>query len=200
MKMIFTNEEELKSELKKGNEKALSYLMDTYHQPLCLYVYSLSNDSDSAKDIVQNIFIRLWEKRNKTDGIISIKRFLYKCCYNEFINQYRKDKKILAFEVEHVNALEELIKDENEALLKRQIELLKKEIQNLPPRCKKTFLLSKEDGLSNMEIAHKMDVTIKTVEGQITKAFKILRSKLGDQINPVLFLLFNSKKFNPNIF
>lgn len=52
-----------------------------------------------------------------------------------------------------------------------------------------------------MEIAHKMDVTIKTVEGgQITKAFKILRTKLGDQINPVLFLLFNSKKFNPNIF
>ena len=200
MKVIFTDEKELKKELKNGNEKALSYLMDTYHQPLCLYVYSFCNDSDGAKDIVQNIFIRLWEKREKVEAIVSLKRFLYKCCYNEFISQYRKDKKILAFEVEHVNALEELIKEENEALLKKQIELLKIEIQNLPPRCKKTFLLSKEEGLSNLEISHKMDVTIKTVEGQITKAFKILRTKLGDKISPILFLLFNSKKFNPNIF
>lgn len=199
MKEQFKNEKELKIELKKGNEKALSFLIDTYHQPLCNYVYSLSNDFDGAKDIVQNIFIRLWEKREKIKAINSLKNFLYKCCYNEFISQYRKDKKILAFEVEHVNALEELIKNENEALLKKQIELLKIEIQNLPPRCKKTFLLSKEDGLSNMEIAHKMNVTIKTVESQITKAFKILRARLGDKIHPILFVMFNLKKYKPSI-
>ena len=57
---------------------------------LCFYVFSLSKNKEDAKDIVQNVFIKLWENREKADTIVSIKRFLYKAVYNRFIDLWRK--------------------------------------------------------------------------------------------------------------
>lgn len=195
LKVYFSNNKTLKDELEKGNHQALAFLMNTYHQSLCLYVYSLLNDYDGAQDIVQNTFIKLWEKRGKVQSIKSIKRFLYKSVYNGFIDQWRKDKRMLMIEKKHYEALEQIVDNENEELLKKQIELVKLEIQKLPPRCKETFILSKQDGLTNIEIADFMNVSTRTVEAQMNKAFKILREKLKDKIKPILFLLFglNSK-------
>ena len=72
--------------------------------------------------------------------------------------------------------------------------MFKKEIENLPPKCKQTFLLSKQDGLTNIEIAEYLNVSIKSVEAHITKAFSILRKNVGDRTNGILFLLFGFKK------
>lgn len=189
-KVDFSNEWILKNELQKGNHEALVFLMDTYHQALCLYVHSLSNDYELAQDIVQNIFIKIWEDRHKIRSVRSIKSFLYKSVYNRFANQWRKDKRMLAIEEKHLEALDHLFRNEDEDVLKRQIKLVKLEIQKLPPKCKETFLLSKQEGLTNIEIANFMNVSIRTVESQMNKAFRILREKLKDKIKPILFLLF----------
>lgn len=194
--MDFSNNQILKDELEKGNHQALVFLMDTYHHSLCLYVYSLSNNYESAKDIVQNVFIKLWESRRRVQSIKSIKSFLYSSVYNRFIDQWRKDKRMLSIEEKHLEELNQIIVDENEDLLKKQINLVKLEIQKLPPRCKETFLLSKQDGLTNIEIANFMNVSNRTVEVQMNKAFSILREKLKDKIKPILFLLLG---LNPNI-
>jgi RNA polymerase sigma-70 factor (ECF subfamily) len=77
--------------------------------------------------------------------------------------------------------------------LQRVINVVNKEIQNLPPKCKEVFILSKKEGLTNIEIAEHLDVSIKTVEAQITKAFSILRSSLEKKIKSFLFLLFGKK-------
>ena len=60
----------------------------------------------------------------------------------------------------------------------------------LPPKCKETFLLSKQEGLTNIEIANFMNVSIRTVESHMNKAFRILREKLKDKVKPILFLMF----------
>jgi RNA polymerase sigma-70 factor (ECF subfamily) len=73
---------------------------------------------------------------------------------------------------------------------------VKLEIENLPPKCKQTFLLSKQEGLTNMEIAEYLNVSIKSVEAHITKAFSILRKKVGDKMNGILFLLFGINSTN----
>ncbi|WP_235982373.1 sigma factor-like helix-turn-helix DNA-binding protein [Gelidibacter maritimus] len=80
--------------------------------------------------------------------------------------------------------------DDND--LERLITIVKNEIQNLPPKCKKTFLLSKEEGLTNIEIAEFLNVSVKSVEAHITKAFSILRSKIGSRTDAILFLLFHT--------
>lgn len=188
MNTDFFNDKTLKNELQKGNHQALAYLMDTYHKSLCLYAFSLSNDYDNAKDIVQNVFIKLWDDRDKIQSIKSIKRFLNKSVYNGFIDQWRKDKRMLSIEIKHFKALEQVIEDENDDL-KMQIELVNQAIENLPLKCKETFLLSRKEGLTNIEIAEYMNVSRRTVETQINKAFRILRKSLIQKIEPILFLL-----------
>ncbi|MDO5981824.1 RNA polymerase sigma factor [Flavivirga spongiicola] len=185
-----SNIKTLVQELEKGNHQALVFLMNTYHHQLCLYAYSLSNDFDGAKDIVQNVFVKIWEDKHKLQHVKSIKSFLYKSVYNGFIDQWRKDKKMLAIEQKHFEALEDIVKNENADVLKKQLSLVKLEIQRLPPKCKETFLLSKQEGLTNIEIANFMNVSIRTVEAQMNKAFRILRKKLQNKIKPMLFLLF----------
>lgn len=191
--MDFSDNNILQNELEQGNHEALVYLMNTYHHPLCLYVFSLSNDYELAKDIVQNVFIKIWQKRKKIQSIKSIKSFLYRSAYNGTIDEWRKDKKMLPIEQKHLQALDEIVEDKNEDLLKDLIQIVRQEIQKLPPRCKETFLLSKQDGLTNLEIAGIMNVSVRTVESQMNKGFKILREKLKDKVNPILFLVFDLK-------
>ena len=189
MEIDFLNNSVLKNELEKGNHQAIVFMMDTYHQPLCLYIYTLSNDYELAQDIVQNVFIKIWEERKRIHSIKSIKSYLYKSVYNRLLNQWRKDKRMLAIEEKHLEALTQIIESENEDFLQKQIKLVTLEIQKLPPRCKETFLLSKQDGLTNIEIANFMNVSLRTVENQMNKAFRILRKKLKSRIKPILFLL-----------
>jgi len=69
-------------------------------------------------------------------------------------------------------------------------------LSNLPPKCKRIFLLSKQEGLTNIEIAEYLNVSIKSVEAHITKAFSNLRKTGGDKMNGILFLLFGTDKKN----
>lgn len=177
-------------ELKKGNSNAYTFLVEKYNQKLCVYAFSLTHDYDLAQDIVQNVFIRLWHQRTKLKNEFVIQRFLYKLIYNEFIDQYRKMKSTMVLEKKYIDALDTIIEDTDKSRIERLINLVKKEIENLPPKCKQTFLLSKQDGLTNIEISEYLNVSIKTVEAQITKAFSIIREKTGEKTNGILFLLF----------
>ena len=67
------------------------------------------------------------------------------------------------------------------------------EINNLPPKCQKVFILSKKEGLTNIEISEHLNISIKTVEAQITKAFGILRERLGKKYDMLLFIFFGRK-------
>lgn len=198
MSTLFKNSDVLLKELKKGNEKAISFLMEKYHHDLCVYANNLCGNYDEAKDIVQNVFLKLWEKRQKINEIKSFKSYLYKAVFNRFINEYRKNSKFLVFEKEYIDSLNELVNSSEVDLLHQKIELVKKEIENLPSKCKKVFLMSKQDGLTNIEIADYLNISAKTVENHITKAFKILRKNAGEKIKTILFLLFDLKKLDKN--
>ena len=163
--------------------------MDLYYQPLCAYVNSLSKDYELSQDIVQNIFIKLWEDREKVHNIKSLKNYLYASAYNGLTNEWRKNKRMLAIEEKHLLLLNEVTLKEDEEVLQRQIKLIKLEIQRLPPKCKEIFLLSKQGGLTNIEIADFMKISIRTVEAQMSKAYRLLRERLKNKIKPILFML-----------
>ncbi len=190
----FLNEDILKEELKKGNRQTMAFLMDEYHKPLCAYIYGLSNDYDLAQDIVQNVMIKIWEDRKRMTSTKSIKKYLYRAAYNRMLNHWRDNKKLLSIEEKHLEALHTYVENENHNSLKNQIELVRKEIEKLPTRCRETFLLSKQEGLTHIEIADFMNVSLRTVEAQMHKAFKILRERLENEITPILFLLFDLRQ------
>lgn len=194
MHLSFKEDVNLIKSLKKGESKAYSFLVDTYHHGLCSYAFGITNDHDLSEDIVQNVFINIWRQRLKLKNNFSIKNYLYRSVYNEFIDQYRKQKSVLALEKKYIDALNTVVEIEDESSLDRLIDLVKKEIENLPPKCKQTFLLSKQEGLTNNEIAEYLNVSIKSVEAHITKAFGLLRVAVGEKTQGVLFLLFGTNK------
>lgn len=179
--------------LKNGDAKAYTFLVNNYHHKLCVYAFSLTNDNDLSEDIVQNVFMAIWNKKHKLKEDFVIKSYLYKSVYNEFIDQYRKEKTLLVLEKKYFDALSSIVEDEDENSLEKLIKLVKQEIKNLPPKCKQTFLLSKQDGLTNIEIAEYLNISIKSVEAHITKAFFLLRKTVGEKVNGILFLLFGIK-------
>ncbi|WP_396186623.1 RNA polymerase sigma factor [Flavobacterium sp.] len=193
MDTTFIKDSDLIISLKEGDSKAYTFLVNKYHHKLCVYVFSLTKDNDLAEDIVQNVFMAIWNKKHKLKEDFVMKSYLYKSVYNEFIDQYRKEKSVLPLEKKHFDALSSIVEEEDENSLEKLIKLVKQEIENLPPKCKQTFLLSKQDGLTNIEIAEFLNVSIKSVEAHITKAFSILRKTVGEKVNTVLFLLFGMK-------
>jgi len=197
MEINFTDEISLIKSLKEGNSRAYTFLVNKFHHKLCIYAFSLTNNHDLSEDIVQNVFMGIWKQRVKLKDDFAIKSYLYKSVYNEFIDQYRRQKSVLAIEKKYIDALSTIVEEEDQSSLDNLINSVKKEIENLPPKCKQTFLLSKKDGLTNIEIAEYLNVSVKSVEAHITKAFSIIRKKVGDKMNGVLFLLFGiNKKLN----
>ena len=191
---LFNDNDILIRALQTGDEKAYIYLVDTYHHKLCVYANSLIKNVYSAEDIVQSVFIKVWEQRTALKSEYSIKSYLYKLVYNEFIDLYRKRQILFPLEIEYFKALNTIVLEDETETFQRMIEIVNKEIQTLPPKCKEVFILSKKEGLTNIEIAEHLEVSIKTVEAQITKAFSILRGSLEDKIKTIFFLLFGKKR------
>ena len=183
----------LAQRLISGDPKAYDLLMEFYYQNLCAYAQSLCQDHALAEDIVQNVFVKMWDKRKKINPDLSIKSYLYKSVYNEFINQYRKNKPVIYLEKKYFEAIDLVVDIEPEEL-ESLIKLMNIEIENLPSKCKEIFLMNKKEGLTHTEISEYLNISIKTVEGHITRAFKILTEKLGTKMEAVLFLLFNFNK------
>ena len=193
MKWDFENQTTLIEDLKKGNENAYVYLVEHYHNRLCVYANSLIRDDLMAEDIVQNVFVQVWEKRHKLKHDFSLENYLYKSVHNKFIDQYRKGKAVMALERKYIEGLELAVEEKDEMQEQKILGILFDAIHELPPKCKQIFLLSKKEGLTNMEISEYLNVSKKTVEGQITKAFGILREKLGRKYEVIMLIVFGSE-------
>ncbi|GAA4298670.1 RNA polymerase sigma factor [Aestuariibaculum suncheonense] len=181
-------------QLQNGDEKAFTLLINTYHKPLFIYALNLTKDHAAAEDIVQNTFLKTWKYRKKLNTDFSIKNLLYKSTFNNFISHYRKEKAFQPLEETYIEAINETIDEDNADVISKKIALITQGIEELPKKCKEIFLLSKQDGLTNIEIAEYLNISIKTVEGQITKAYRILRDLIGDQLKEILFILFDVKR------
>ena len=200
--MSFDDNATLIENLQIGNEKAYMFLLDTYHKRLYAYALSLVHESAMAEDIVQNVFLKTWKSRKKLDKQFAIKSFLYKAVYNEFINSYQKQKAMMLLQQKYVESLGEVVEETDDNIIERMIPIVNEEIKKLPPKCQKVFILSKKEGLTNVEISDHLNVSIKTVEAQITKAFTILRKSLGKKYEMIFFVFFGThapqKKIVPN--
>jgi len=189
--MGFDDNAVLVKSLINGEEKAYKFLLNKFHRKLNAYALTLINDHSMAQDIVQNVFLKTWKTRNKLNPEFSIQSFLYKSIYNEFINSYQQNKAMILLQQKYVESMHQVVETTDESSIERMLAIINREIQNLPPKCQQVFILSKKEGLTNIEIAEHLDISIKTVEAQISKAFKILKEKLKDNYNMMLFLLFS---------
>jgi len=180
----------LLEQIKQGDEKTYALLVDLHYNNLCIYANSLTKDLLLAEDIVQNVFINIWNRRKHLSIKSSIKSMLYRSTYNEFIDQYRKKNASLKVEETYCHHLNTIVNDYDEELIKETIKLVYNIVENLPVKCREVFLLSKKNGLTNSEIADYLNTSIKNVESHISKAFKVIRKNLDSKSINIFFFLY----------
>lgn len=176
--------------LKNGDQKAYTYIIDIHFEKLFVYAYGLARNNEIAEDIVQNCLLKIWEKKEQLDETLSLKSYLFKMVYNEFVDIYRRNKSLSALEEKYQKSVESFMIEEDDEAFQYAVNAVRREIDKLPEKCKTIFLLSKKEGLTNAEIAEHLEISIKTVEAQITKAFSILREIFKDKLSYILFTLF----------
>lgn len=189
--VMYKNNFNLIESLRNGEESAYAYLLKLYHKRLFTYLLTLTRNYDIAEDIIQNVFLKLWEYRTQLNPDYSIKNLLYKSSYNEFVNYYKKNQRRTYFEKAYIETIESVMDNNDINLLERKNEIVFEGVSSLPDKCAEVFILSKREGLTNIEIAEYLNISLKTVEGHLTKAYAILRERLGAKIISFLFLLFN---------
>ena len=164
-------------------------LFREYFPPLMAFAGKILVDEDEAREVVQKVFISLWEKRSKIDVSTSLKSYLFTSVHNRSLNVIRDRKKFSRLEVPEVAG---------EWDVSAQIESMELEekimeaISSLPEKCREVFQLNRFDGLKYSEIAEHLDISVKTVENQMSKALKILREKLLKYMTLLLWLIMNT--------
>lgn len=151
-------------------------VFDQHYNTLCNYALALLKDPSASEDVVQEVFIRIWEKRRDIITSETIRFYLFTAVRNNCLTHLQKERKaaIVAFndcdDAEESMAFPEEVKTESD--YKSQ---LASAMDQLPPKCREVFLLSRMSKQSYKEIADTLDISVKTVENQIGKALKILR-------------------------
>lgn len=150
--------------------------------PLGMYALRLVNDIDQAEDIVQEAFLKSWNRIEQGEEIGNFKRWMYRCVRNECISFIRSCKETVGIEEIPEAGDEAIDTSERDARIWRAVD-------DLPDKCREIFLMSKRDGMSGDEIASELGISIKTVKNQMTKALARMREALSDGHRP-FFLPF----------
>ncbi len=180
-------------QLKNGEESAYEMLFKEYYKVLVIFANKYLYDIEASKELVQELFVHIYEKRNKIEINSSLKSYLFRSVHNRSLN-HLNTQKIKNKYAEHVSRTSTSNENsiENE-MNKTELEhAIYRAIGELPPKCQDIFKLNRFEGLTNSEIADKLQLSKRTVETQISKALKILRVKLEPFTAASIVFLFTN--------
>lgn len=175
------NIEEEKNLLVTGDIKTFTNFYTLFFKKLLIESNKYVKDIQVAEEIVQDVFVKVWERSADLNNIQSIKSYLYRSVINQSIN-YLNRQKSLAYH--HQKIIKEFTETEAQELDEENelIVMLFKEIEKLPPKCREIFKLNRFEKMKYREIAIKLELSEKTVENHIANALKILRGVMcGDE-------------------
>jgi RNA polymerase sigma-70 factor (ECF subfamily) len=174
------NDQQLLDLLKNGDEAAFTEIYDRYSALLLIHADNKLHDEDEARDVVQDVFVRLWEKRDQINVSSNLSGYLYSTVRNQIFNMIKHQKVISTYTKGLLDAntnnqiyADHLIREKQFAAM------IEAEIAALPPRMRQVFELRRLENLSNKEVAAKLGVTELTATDQMKKAMKILRIRIG---------------------
>lgn len=188
--MHISDEEELIQRLSQHDRNAFEQIFRTYYSDLCKFCMKYVRDEQVAEEIVQEVFINIWERRSNLTITTSIKSYLFTAIRNRSFNylklQLPKEQKKVDLEglgfLEEDSREQEMIMDELKAYVHEAVE-------SLPNKCRIIFNLSRNAGMTYKEIAEELDISVKTVENQIGLALKKLRENLNPIWDKIMLLL-----------
>ncbi|MCE4564692.1 RNA polymerase sigma-70 factor [Maribellus sp. CM-23] len=187
---------ELVKLLKKGDVVAFDAIYNKYCRKLHGFVLMYLKQEEDAEEIVQEVFIKIWNSRDKMDVYASFESFLFTIAYNATMSLLRKrmtEAKSREYlkSVQQIEGAEEVI---DELQFKELNDQLKSLLERLTPRQKEIFELSREDGLTHAEIAQKLNISESTVNNHLVTILKFLKNNIdsGLVVSVLFFFLFLS--------
>lgn len=185
---------ELLTRMKNGDMLAFDRVYEMYSHKLFSFVFKILKNEAEADDIVQEVFVKIWESRHKLQDYKLLNAYIFTIAYNNSIDLIRKRINNTKY-LEHLknsavtNVTPNIISQIEFNELNIQVEKL---IANLPERQKQVYLLHREEGLTYPEIAEKLGISKNTVENHMVKALKYLRENMDNSllINMLFVSLF----------
>ncbi|MFW5707749.1 MAG: RNA polymerase sigma-70 factor [Bacteroidota bacterium] len=170
------------------DETTLRELFDLYYNNLCRFASGYLSDPDTAEEIVQQVFINLWNQREKIDPEKQIKSYLFTSVKNRCLNHIRDNRKYRSYYLDVETELEIQV-DEKDIFAEAELEKrLSQALEKLPEKCREVFVLCRFEEMKYKEVADKLNISQKTVEAQMSKALKILREEFKDLWSLIIFL------------
>ncbi|MEX2404177.1 MAG: RNA polymerase sigma-70 factor [Balneolales bacterium] len=166
-------------DIREGDKYAFEKLYLKFYSPLCKFAWRFLRSSHISEELVQDVFLNIWESRASLDPDKNITSFLYKDVRNKVLNHLKHQNIVKEYnpEIEWLNpaAVTQLHDfDGNDVFIKT----VKKAIENIPEYARQIYKLNRKDGLTYREISEVLDISPKTVEAQMSKALKSLRRDL----------------------
>ena len=176
--------------IKNGNETAFEKVFKMYFRNLHAFAYTFMKDDSIAEEIVQNVFFKIWEKRDQLQIDDSLKAYLYRAVHNESLNHLKHLKIKNSFQLQYSGNMESSNQDASNQMIASELENdIQKAINELPQQCRTIFQMSRFEQLKYQQIADQLNISVKTVENQMGKALKVLRSKLVEYLPFLLSFL-----------
>ncbi|WP_163411341.1 RNA polymerase sigma factor [Flavobacterium ajazii] len=187
--LVLNEDKVLIDRLRNGEESALTELYNRFWQCLFMSAYNILKDKEMCEDIIQDIFMNIWNNREKLEIHISLKGYMYACARYQVFSHFKKNKDKI-----HVELFDDLDKRFQyatpETLLMHEelVEQINAIVESLPQKCQQVYKLSREEQLSHKEIAAQLDISTKTVENHITKALQTIRLSMGSSTSMAMVL------------
>jgi RNA polymerase sigma-70 factor (ECF subfamily) len=173
------NESELLERLRAGDDAAFDAIFRMYYAQLVGTVQGILTERALAEEIVQDVMLELWRRRASLSVKDSLKAYLFQASRNRALNHIRH-RRVEERAVAFMDTAATAPATAHSALVQREIDAAMREaLAQLPERCREVFELSRVQGLKYAEIARVLDISVKTVEGQMSKALRVLRARLG---------------------
>ncbi|MEL7585912.1 MAG: RNA polymerase sigma-70 factor [Prolixibacteraceae bacterium] len=177
--------------LKAGDVAAFDYFFENYSKELHHFSLKILKSKQDADEVVQEVFLRIWEKRDQINPLKSFRSYLFTIALNNIRGRFLKTAKENRFKVELYDELVSAASEEpEEKIFSHYLSILDELIRKLPERRKEIFLMHKKEGLTVPEVAGYLDLSPKTVENQLTAALKTLREAFNERNIRGLYLFF----------
>lgn len=177
--------------LAKNDVQAFNELYNLYSRRIFGFAYGFLRSKEEAEGIVQEVFVKIWETRNNLRSDLSFSWFLFTIARNLILNKLQHHQYEMRYQKDF---LAETSGDDNnteeQVFYRDMSDHINNLIMELPPKRKEIFLLSRFEGLSYQEISEKLNISVKTVEVQISLALKYIRARIK-KIIPVILLFIN---------
>lgn len=182
-------EKDLITRFKNGDQTAFELLFHFYYSGLVMYSMQFTTDKAEAEEIVQDFFVRFWQKRQQFLVSDSLKSYLFLSVKNgslNFLKHKRVEEKYIRAMVELSN--QHLVFDPDLYVATELQEKVREAVDLLPEKCREIFIMSRFKGMKNEEIADELHLSKRTIETQISKALKVMKVELKDYAG--LLMLF----------